>query len=112
MARELEELGERLEEAGGATAAQIELNKKREAELSKLRRDLEESNIQHESVLANLRKKHNDAVSEMSEQIDQLNKMKAKLVFDSHLIQSSHSIPYIYRRCDVQLDKSSLDFIV
>lgn len=78
LARELEELGERLEEAGGATAAQIELNKKREAELSKLRRDLEESNIQHESVLANLRKKHNDAVSEMSEQIDQLNKMKAK----------------------------------
>lgn len=85
MARELEELGERLEEAGGATAAQIELNKKREAELSKLRRDLEESNIQHESVLANLRKKHNDAVAEMSEQIDQLNKMKAKSVDFSYL---------------------------
>lgn len=39
--RELEELSERLDEAGGATAAQIEVNKKREAELSKLRRDLE-----------------------------------------------------------------------
>ncbi|XP_064213605.1 myosin heavy chain, muscle isoform X7 [Tribolium castaneum] len=78
LARELEELGERLEEAGGATSAQIELNKKREAELAKLRRDLEESNIQHESTLANLRKKHNDAVSEMGEQIDQLNKLKAK----------------------------------
>uniref|UniRef100_T1GWF3 Myosin motor domain-containing protein n=1 Tax=Megaselia scalaris TaxID=36166 RepID=T1GWF3_MEGSC len=68
LARELEELGERLEEAGGATSAQIELNKKREAELSKLRRDLEEANIQHESTLANLRKKHNDAVAEMAEQ--------------------------------------------
>nr|CAD7453412.1 unnamed protein product [Timema tahoe] len=78
LARELEELGERLEEAGGATSAQIELNKKREAELSKLRRDLEESNIQHEGTLANLRKKHNDAVAEMGEQIDQLNKLKAK----------------------------------
>ncbi|GLH07675.1 Myosin heavy chain 95F [Gryllus bimaculatus] len=78
LARELEELGERLEEAGGATSAQIELNKKREAELSKLRRDLEEANIQHESTLANLRKKHNDAVAEMGEQIDQLNKLKAK----------------------------------
>ncbi|RZB40752.1 myosin heavy chain, muscle isoform X13 [Asbolus verrucosus] len=78
LARELEELGERLEEAGGATSAQIELNKKREAELAKLRRDLEESNIQHEGTLANLRKKHNDAVSEMGEQIDQLNKLKAK----------------------------------
>ncbi|CAH2255029.1 jg7220 [Pararge aegeria aegeria] len=78
LARELEELGERLEEAGGATSAQIELNKKREAELSKLRRDLEEANIQHESTLANLRKKHNDAVAEMGEQLDQLNKLKSK----------------------------------
>ncbi|XP_069185675.1 myosin heavy chain, muscle isoform X29 [Procambarus clarkii] len=78
LGRELEELGERLDEAGGATAAQIELNKKREAELAKLRRDLEESNIQHEGALVNLRKKHNDAVAEMSEQIDHLNKMKAR----------------------------------
>lgn len=78
LARELEELGERLEEAGGATSAQIELNKKREAELSKLRRDLEEANIQHETTLANLRKKHNDAVAEMGEQIDTLNKLKAR----------------------------------
>jgi len=78
LARELEELGERLEEAGGATSAQIELNKKRESELAKLRRDLEETNIQHEGTLAALRKKHNDAVSEMGEQIDQLNKLKAK----------------------------------
>ncbi|XP_063384153.1 myosin heavy chain, muscle isoform X5 [Cydia fagiglandana] len=82
LARELEELGERLEEAGGATSAQIELNKKREAELSKLRRDLEEANIQHESTLANLRKKHNDAVAEMGEQLDQLNKLKAKAEHD------------------------------
>ncbi|XP_040163730.1 myosin heavy chain, muscle isoform X34 [Anopheles arabiensis] len=78
LARELEELGERLEEAGGATSAQIELNKKREAELAKLRRDLEEANIQHEGTLANLRKKHNDAVAEMAEQVDQLNKLKTK----------------------------------
>ncbi|KAK7079756.1 putative TRAFAC class myosin-kinesin ATPase superfamily [Halocaridina rubra] len=78
LGRELEELGERLDEAGGATAAQIELNKKRESELIKLRRDLEETNIQHEAALVSLRKKHNDAVAEMSEQIDHLNKMKAR----------------------------------
>ncbi|XP_057653577.1 myosin heavy chain, muscle isoform X34 [Diorhabda carinulata] len=88
LARELEELGERLEEAGGATSAQIELNKKREAELAKLRRDLEEANIQHEGTLANLRKKHNDAVSEMGEQIDQLNKLKAKAERDRANIYS------------------------
>merc|ERR1712077_76681 len=62
LARELEQLGERLVEAGGATSSQIELNKKREAEVQKLRKDLEEANIQHESVLMNLKKKHQDAI--------------------------------------------------
>ncbi|XP_021952513.2 myosin heavy chain, muscle isoform X2 [Folsomia candida] len=78
LARELEELMDRLEEAGGATAAQIELNKKREAELTKLRREVEEANIQHEAAMTNIRKKHNDAVTEMAEQLDTLNKLKAK----------------------------------
>ncbi|XP_042889747.1 myosin heavy chain, muscle-like [Penaeus japonicus] len=78
LCQELEELGERLDEAGGATSAQIELNKKRDAELAKLRRELEEANIQQESALAALRKKHNEAVAEMTDQIDHLNKMKAK----------------------------------
>ncbi|XP_049524313.1 myosin heavy chain, muscle-like isoform X11 [Dermacentor silvarum] len=79
LAREIEELSERLEESGGATSAQVELNKRREAELAKLRRDLEESNLQHEQAMSNLRKKHNDSVAELSEQIDQLNKHKAKV---------------------------------
>ena len=33
LSREMEELTERIEEAGGATQAQMELNKKREAEV-------------------------------------------------------------------------------
>ncbi|CAL4075713.1 unnamed protein product [Meganyctiphanes norvegica] len=78
LARNVEEIGDRLDEAGGATAAQVELNKKREGELTKFRRDLEEMNIQHEAVLSQLRKKHNDAIAEMSEQVDYLNKMKAR----------------------------------
>merc|ERR1711970_874692 len=53
-------------------------NKKREGELAKFRRDLEENNLQHDAVLSSLRKKHNDAIAEMSEQIDYLNKMKAR----------------------------------
>jgi len=51
LSREIDDLGHRLDEAGGATNAQIELNKKREAELNKLRKDLEESNINHESLI-------------------------------------------------------------
>merc|ERR1712073_271438 len=82
LARELESLGERLNDAGGATHAQMELNKKREAEVNKLRKDLEEARIQQEATLNSLKKKHQDAVAEMSEQIDQLSKMKGKIEKD------------------------------
>jgi len=86
LARELEELGERLTEAGGATAAQVELNKKRESEIGKLRKDLEEARIQQDSTMLNLKRKHQDATTEMSEQIDQLTKMKSKIEKDKSLI--------------------------
>merc|ERR1712098_713983 len=65
LARELDDMHERVDEAGGATAAQIELNKKREAEIGKLRRDVEEANISHEAILVSLKKKHVDATGEM-----------------------------------------------
>lgn len=79
LSRELEEISERLEEAGGATAAQVELNKKREVEFHRLRRDLEECTLQHESTTAALRKKQADSAAELSEQIDILQRVKQKL---------------------------------
>ncbi|XP_030263108.1 myosin heavy chain, skeletal muscle, adult-like [Sparus aurata] len=79
LSRELEEISERLEEAGGATAAQAEMNKKRDAEFQRLRRDLEESTLQHESIGATLRKKQADSVAELSEQIDNIQRVKQKL---------------------------------
>ena len=62
------------------SCAQMDLNKKREAELQKLRRDLEESQIQSEAQIASLKKKQQDAVNELSEQVDQLQKAKQKFV--------------------------------
>ncbi|KAI1720615.1 myosin head (motor domain) domain-containing protein [Ditylenchus destructor] len=85
--RELEELSERLDEAGGTTAAQMEINKKREAELAKLRRDLEENNLNHETQLGALRKKHNDAVAELTDQLEQMQKLKVKVEKDKQQIQ-------------------------
>ncbi|XP_034440671.1 myosin heavy chain, fast skeletal muscle-like isoform X2 [Hippoglossus hippoglossus] len=79
LSRELEEISERLEEAGGATSVQIEMNKKREAEFLKLRRDLEESTLQHEATAAALRKKQADSSAELGEQIDNLQRVKQKL---------------------------------
>merc|ERR1711937_250176 len=86
LAREFENMGERLNEASGATAAQVELNKKREAEVIKLRKDLEETHIQQEATIVGLKKKQQDSIAEMSEQADQLNKIKAKIEKDKTVI--------------------------
>merc|ERR1740136_437551 len=86
LAREMESLGERLNEASGTTAAQIELNKKRESEVTKMRKDLEEANIQRDATITSLKRKQQDAIAEMSEQIDQLAKMKAKIDKDKSQI--------------------------
>merc|ERR1712098_53127 len=75
---EMEDYGSRLEEAGANTSTQVALNKKREGELAKLKGDLEEANISHEGTLAALRQKHNNGMSELGEQIDSINKNKAK----------------------------------
>jgi alpha-galactosidase/6-phospho-beta-glucosidase family protein len=79
VSRELEELSERLEEAGGASAAQIAMNKKREQDFLKMWRDLEEAGLHHEATAAALRRKHADSVAELGGQIDMLQRVKQKL---------------------------------
>ncbi|CAO2590886.1 Myh7 [Lemmus lemmus] len=74
----IEELEEELE-AERTARAKIEMNKKREAEFQKMRRDLEEATLQHEATAAALRKKHADSVAELGEQIDNLQRVKQKL---------------------------------
>ena len=45
---------------------------------------MEEAAIQHESTVASLKKKHQDATGEMAEQVDQLNKMRSKIEKEKH----------------------------
>ena len=45
----------------------------------KIRRDMEESNLMHETVLNNLRRKHAEQLAEMSESIDNFQRLKQKL---------------------------------
>merc|ERR1711970_520581 len=80
LKKDIEDIASRLEEAGSNTATQVELNKKREGELARLKGELEELNIAHEGTLAALRMKHNNTMSELGEQIDGINgnKMKAE----------------------------------
>jgi myosin heavy chain 6/7 len=76
ISRDIEDLAEKCEDAGNNTSIQIELNSKRENDLSKLKAELDESSIAHEGTLAMLRQKHNKSMSDMGEQIDTMNKMK------------------------------------
>merc|ERR1712012_1347765 len=78
LKKDIEDVSARLDEAGSNTATQVELNKKREAELARIRGELEQLNIAHESTLAALRMKHNNSMSELGEQIDNLNGSKVK----------------------------------
>merc|ERR1712088_144251 len=78
LKKDIEDLGSKLEEAGANTATQVELNKKREGELGRLKGELEELNIAHEGTLAALRMKHNNTMAELGEQIDGINANKVK----------------------------------
>nr|KAG5688419.1 hypothetical protein BaRGS_001201 [Batillaria attramentaria] len=72
----LDQLQDSLEEQGSSTSAQIELNKKRESEITKLRRDLELANAQFEATESSLRKRHQESVNDLSDQIDYLSNRK------------------------------------
>merc|ERR1712117_198054 len=78
LKKDIEDIASRLEEAGSNTATQVELNKKREGELARLKGELEELNIAHEGTLAALRMKHNNTMADLGEQIDNLNANKVK----------------------------------
>merc|ERR1712051_511792 len=78
LKKDIEDIASRLEEAGSNTATQVELNKKREGELGRLKSELEELNIAHEGTLAALRMKHNNTMADLGEQIDSLNGNKVK----------------------------------
>ena len=67
-----------MDEAGGATAAQLEVNKKREQELARLRREMDENVLQNEALIASLKKKAQDQGNEMADQLDQLQKVKQR----------------------------------
>ena len=59
----------------------MELNKKRETDITKLRRELEEQASQHEQSVNSMRAKQNAALQELQEDLDSLKKTKSKWVF-------------------------------
>lgn len=72
------QLSERLEEAEGGAESQFEINKKRDTELLKLRKILEEVHIESEETATLLKRKHQEIIVDFQEQIDQLTKAKSR----------------------------------
>jgi len=72
-------LSERLTEAEGGAESQLDINRKREAEMAKLRKLLEDVHTESEQQIHLLRKKHQEAMMELQEQIDQMSKSKEKV---------------------------------
>merc|ERR1712106_268513 len=78
LKKDIEDIAVHLDEVGANTSTQVELNKKREAELARIKVELDELNISHEGMLSGMRQKHNNTMSDMGEQIDSLNTSKLK----------------------------------
>ena len=69
LVKELENLQDKIEETGGVASAQMELNKKREAELIKLQADTQAQSEEHDRTVADMRKKHQQALNDLQEQV-------------------------------------------
>lgn len=69
-------MSERLEEAEGGAESQFETNRKRDVELSKLRKLLEDVHLESEETAHLLKKKHQEIVVDFNEQIEALSKAK------------------------------------
>ena len=87
LTRELEDLNERLEEAGGASLAQLEISKKQETKFQKLRQDMEEATLHFEATSASLKKRHADSLAELESQVENLQQIKQTLEKDKGDLQ-------------------------
>merc|ERR1712203_136734 len=72
-------LSERLTEAEGGAENQLDINRKREAEMAKLRKLLEDVHMESEQSIHLLKKKHQEAMMELQEQIEVMSKTKEKV---------------------------------
>lgn len=69
LIKELEDLKDKIEETGGMAAAQIQINKKTEAELLKMQADAQAQSEDHERTVSDMRKKHQQSLNELQEQV-------------------------------------------
>jgi len=72
-------LHERLDEADTEISTQLEINRRREAEFIKLKKDFDASASQHEESEALLKKRHQELINDLNDQLDKASKAKTKV---------------------------------
>lgn len=79
LAQDLEDLNERLEEAGGTSLAQMEITRQQEARFQKLRHDMEETTRHFEATSVSLKRRHAENVAELEGQVEHLQQVRQVL---------------------------------
>ncbi|KFB50317.1 AGAP004877-PA-like protein [Anopheles sinensis] len=82
------QLSERLEEAEGGAEGQLEINRKRDAELAKLRKLLEDVHLESEETAHILKRKHQEIVNDFNEQIESLTKSRQRVEKEKSKLQA------------------------
>ncbi|XP_058838909.1 paramyosin, long form [Topomyia yanbarensis] len=82
------QMSERLEEAEGGAEGQLEINRKRDAELNKLRKLLEDVHLESEETAHILKKKHQEIVNDFNEQIESVTKAKQRIEKEKSKLQT------------------------
>ena len=70
LSRDLEDLSEKLKDTTGISSSQLDINIRKDSEIKKLKRELEEEIQLHQSQLDTMKKKHNQIVDEVTEDIN------------------------------------------
>ena len=80
LSQELEELSEKLRDVGGSASVQAEMNKRKDLEIHKLRREQDERQQQQEAQLEAVKNKHIEALSETTERLEKQIKTNQRYV--------------------------------
>lgn len=85
LSRQLEETTLKLEEFGGVTKCQSEMNRKRETEMDLLKDEFEKKSRQHEFVVGKLNKKQLELMNEQNMEKEKLRKLVKRLEMEKEV---------------------------
>merc|ERR1719295_2111595 len=98
-------------EAESGSESQLDINRKREAEMAKLRKLLEEVHTESEQQIHTLRTKHQTSMMELQEQIERMSRDKEKVVKEKGVMKTE--ISELYAQIEIlQSEKVSIKKVV